>query len=130
MFNYIKFSAVLIVVAIFLSGCLISEKMRWLDNETGRIFFDKETENKIEQVGSSTQKAIDFVKKIELSKEQKDKIDKFLEDNNLNRYGDAIGTMYAGGTPLFDEIKNESIDRFDYIQNKHPEIWEKIKGNF
>jgi low affinity Fe/Cu permease len=57
-----------------------------------------------------------------LSNEDKEKINKWLEDNNYNRYGDPIDTMYSGGTPLFNEITGESIDRFEYIIEKRPEV--------
>ena len=31
-------------------------------------------------------------------------------------------TVYAGGTPLFDEKTGKSRDRLDYIRERHPEI--------
>lgn len=48
-------------------------------------------------------------------------IDKWLADNNLNEYGDTIGTVYAGGSPLFDEASGEKIGRFEYIFRKYPD---------
>jgi hypothetical protein len=63
----------------------------------------------------------------DLSNEDKEKINKWLEDNNYNRYGDPIDTMYSGGTPLFNEITGESIDRFEYIIEKRPEVLDLFK---
>lgn len=48
-------------------------------------------------------------------------IDSWLQENNLNQYGDPKDTMYAGGTPLFDERTGERTDRYDYIVKNHPE---------
>jgi hypothetical protein len=48
-------------------------------------------------------------------------VDKWLEDNKLDRYGNKTGTMYAGGTPLFDETTGKSTDRLEFIYQHHPE---------
>lgn len=48
-------------------------------------------------------------------------VDKWLKERKLDRYGNAEGTMYAGGTPLFDERTGESRDRLDYIYEHQPE---------
>jgi hypothetical protein len=42
--------------------------------------------------------------------------------DSLNQYGDPIGTMYTGGTPLFDETTGATIDRYTYIVRKHPDV--------
>ena len=63
----------------------------------------------------------------ELTLGLKEKIDVWLEENGLNRYGDPENTMYTGGTPLFNEATGESIDRFEYILKKHPEIINILK---
>jgi hypothetical protein len=41
--------------------------------------------------------------------------------DSLNRYGDPRNTVYAGGTPLFNEATGQRIDRYDYIVSKHPD---------
>lgn len=41
--------------------------------------------------------------------------------DSLNRYGDPKNTVYAGGTPLFNEATGQRIDRYDYIVSKHPD---------
>ena len=49
-------------------------------------------------------------------------IDAWLAGRGLGEYGDPPGTMYMGGTPLFDEATGERRDRVDYLLEKHPEI--------
>lgn len=41
--------------------------------------------------------------------------------DTINEYGDPVGTMYTGGTPLFDETTGQPIDRYEYIMRKHPD---------
>lgn len=47
-------------------------------------------------------------------------IDQWIQDNNLNEFGDPQETMYMGGNPLFDESTGEVIDRYQYIIRNHP----------
>ncbi len=56
-----------------------------------------------------------------LTEEQKKKIDEKIRRSGLNEYGDPPGTMYTGGTPLFNEMTGRTIDRYDYILRKHPD---------
>ncbi|MCE9670303.1 hypothetical protein LY474_21115 [Myxococcus stipitatus] len=49
-------------------------------------------------------------------------VDRWLKKKNLDAYGHPEGTMYAGGTPLFDERTGESTDRLTYVFNQHPEV--------
>lgn len=114
--------------ALLLSGCALSEKVKWLDNEAGKLFNDVKSGENVQLIATSSQKWLDQVKaKVgSLTKEQKENVDKFLADNNLNRYGDAASTTYASGTPLFNEITGESVDRFEYILKNHPDILNKL----
>eukprot|EP00558_Chaetoceros_sp_UNC1202_P010045 CAMPEP_0197241808 /NCGR_PEP_ID=MMETSP1429-20130617/7747_1 /TAXON_ID=49237 /ORGANISM="Chaetoceros sp., Strain UNC1202" /LENGTH=64 /DNA_ID=CAMNT_0042701707 /DNA_START=167 /DNA_END=361 /DNA_ORIENTATION=+ len=48
------------------------------------------------------------------------KVDKWLEEQGLNEYGDSQETMYMGGSPLFNEMTGESMERIDYILDKFP----------
>ncbi len=48
-------------------------------------------------------------------------VDRWLAERKLDRYGHAEGTMYTGGTPLFDERTGESTPRLVYVFRKHPE---------
>lgn len=57
-----------------------------------------------------------------LSDDERREIDEILAARGLNQYGDPVDTMYAGGTPLFDERTGESIDRHEYVLRQHPDI--------
>lgn len=50
------------------------------------------------------------------------RVDAWLAEKHLNQYGDAPGTHYTGGTPLFNERTGERKDRYEYILSKHPEL--------
>ena len=49
-------------------------------------------------------------------------VDAWLEKNKMDQYGNAAGTMYMGGTPLFDEASGKSMDRLEYIYKNHPDV--------
>lgn len=59
---------------------------------------------------------------IQLSDEEKQKIDNWLSANDLNRYGDSDGVVYPTGSPLFNSETGESIERFEYILKRYPDI--------
>jgi len=48
-------------------------------------------------------------------------VDRWLEARKLDRYGHEAGTMYAGGTPLFNEATGETRDRMEYVFERQPE---------
>ncbi len=48
--------------------------------------------------------------------------DAFLAKAGLNEFGDAPGTLYAGGTPLFDEASGERTERGAYLRRKLPAL--------
>merc|ERR1712038_1453712 len=50
------------------------------------------------------------------------KADQWLEQQGLNVHGDDPETMYAGGTPLFDETTGKSTYRYDYLRDKFPDL--------
>lgn len=54
-----------------------------------------------------------------LDEQQKKWIDEMIKKNGLNEFGDAPGTNYMGGTPLFNEMSGKTIDRYDYILSRH-----------
>lgn len=60
-----------------------------------------------------------------VSQNLKRKIDQFLQKQALNEYGDPKGTVYAGGTPLFDERGGGYQDRYQYVLCKYPELEEE-----
>jgi hypothetical protein len=47
-------------------------------------------------------------------------VDKWLAARRLDPYGNPLGTMYAGGTPLFDERTGEHVDRLAYVYKRQP----------
>lgn len=49
-------------------------------------------------------------------------IDRWLTQHDLNQYGDPVGTVYAGGNPLFDEKTGRTTDRIQRVAGKHPEL--------
>ncbi|MBU1037236.1 hypothetical protein KKF32_04380 [Patescibacteria group bacterium] len=57
-----------------------------------------------------------------LTSKGKEKIDAWLEGNNLNQYGDEKNTVYLGGTPLFDEATGRSLERYSYLLLKFPQL--------
>ncbi len=52
---------------------------------------------------------------------QENCLDKWLKGKKLDRYGHDEGTMYAGGTPLFNEMTGESRERLDYVYERQSE---------
>ena len=56
-----------------------------------------------------------------LNDQEKRWIDDLIAKRGLNEYGDAKGTVYMGGTPLFNEMTGRRIDRYDYILKNHPD---------
>ena len=48
-------------------------------------------------------------------------LDDEIKRRGLNEFGDKKDTMYAGGTPLFNEMTGDMKDRYEYIKEKHPD---------
>jgi hypothetical protein len=51
-------------------------------------------------------------------------VDRWLESRGLDPYGMPKGTVYAGGSPLFDEQTGERGDRLEFVFFHHPEARE------
>lgn len=49
-------------------------------------------------------------------------LDAKLKAAHLNAFGDPAETVYAGGSPLFDEATGRSVTRREYLTKKHPEL--------
>lgn len=49
-------------------------------------------------------------------------LDRELQAKGLNQFGDPPDTVYAGGTPLFDEKTGRSTPREQYVFSRRPEI--------
>ncbi|WP_257446917.1 hypothetical protein [Archangium lipolyticum] len=55
-------------------------------------------------------------------------VDRWLQANKMDRYGHPEGTMYAGGTPLFNEATGETTDRLEYVFARQPEARKACAG--
>lgn len=62
-----------------------------------------------------------------LTDKQKQIIDEWLNANELNSYGDQFDTVYTGGTPLFNEMTGESVNRFEYLFEKFPDLKDVVR---
>ena len=62
----------------------------------------------------------------EISLKEKQLIEAWIRENDLNQYGDIKDTVYMGGTPLFNETTSQSIDKYEYILQGHSDRpWKK-----
>jgi len=114
----------LLVFVLVLSGCNLKEagdNLRKIDDKVGEKL-DQLQEKQQEEVINLFDKEKKAPAAKDLTGEQKEKVDKWLKENNLNRYGDPGDTMYTGGTPLFNEATGKSLDRYDYILKNHPNL--------
>ena len=48
-------------------------------------------------------------------------IDSWISEQGLNQYGDPPDTVYTGGTPLFNEQTGQTLNRYSYIRERHPD---------
>ena len=67
---------------------------------------------------TSYKKAVWF-EDVVLSEEEKARIDQWIKENDLNRFGEPKKKVYVS-FPLVDEVTGERIDRYRYILSKHP----------
>jgi hypothetical protein len=56
-----------------------------------------------------------------VGKKERTLVDCWIKENNLNPYGDPVHTMYAGGTPLFDESTGKYLDQYEYLYQRYPD---------
>ena len=56
-------------------------------------------------------------------------LDAQLAAKGLNAYGDPPDTVYAGGTPLFDEKTGKTADRAQRVYARHPDIARTCGGS-
>lgn len=56
---------------------------------------------------------------IELTQEEKARIDQWIEINNLNKFGEPKDKVYTS-FPLVNAVTGERISRYKYILSKHP----------
>ncbi|ATB32931.1 hypothetical protein [Melittangium boletus] len=55
-------------------------------------------------------------------------VDQWLKAHQLDRYGHPEGTMYAGGSPLFNEATGETQDRLEHVFARQPEAKKACPG--
>ncbi len=113
-----------LLLIIFFSGCA---RLDWLDEQAGKLFYSTSSSSFLNVEEKKDQVETGETDSGDLSKEQKEVIDEWLESEGLNRYGDPDGTYYTGGTPLFDESSGIAIERYEYILIRIPGILEKIR---
>ena len=136
------FSVIFFVVLLFLlSGCspkdageMVKNKLKVFNDKLGEEFNGFEKENaedstldflKENQEGKAGEK--EKTNPSELTQEQKDKIDQWLDDKGLNKYGDTRGVYYPNGTPLVNQETGEEMERYEYILQRYPDILNKIE---
>src|SRR5215468_12186657 len=59
--------------------------------------------------------------RIQLDPKQTECAEKWLKGHGLDAYGNPQGTMYAGGTPTFDEKTGRTVDRWTLVAKTRPE---------
>jgi hypothetical protein len=128
--SLIKIGIIIPFLGLFFSACTLDDKLRWLDERSGDVLEIVAGESPQDSASTSSsvleKEAVDF-DAMGFSQDAKAKIDDWLKNNNLNRYGDPIGTNYEKGTPLIDASTGANIDRFDYILGRVPDLMDKIK---
>lgn len=53
--------------------------------------------------------------------DEKKLIDKWITANNLNEFGDLLGTEYSTDDPQYYGSNNQEFDRYAFIEKKHPD---------
>lgn len=124
--NYYFF--ILVILLFSLPACSVTDKLETWDQKAGELFFSgsssQEVTLKQEPEVKPYDQATDWR---DLSPGQKTAIDAWLKENGYNRYGDSRGILYTGGTPLFNEETGETLDRYEYILERHPDIFDNMK---
>ena len=55
-------------------------------------------------------------------------LDRWLAEQKLDAFGSPLGTVYAGGTPTFDETTGTARSRWDYLVAKYPGLAQACDG--
>lgn len=125
-----KFATLLIALPLFGVGCANGIDAQETSSKTSAFLGEKIGPIVSGWFQASQDKALNILNKTRestgkgLSEEQKAAIDEWLANNGLNAYGDSADTMYAGGTPLFDEATGETKDRFEHLFKKFPNLFD------
>lgn len=136
-------SSLLIVAVLSLSGCFnlvqydkqVVEKNQELSDKVQNEYGDdiEEVKDKAKEKAKEaalklTDKALTLIVGA-LTEISKKRIDDWIVNQGLNKYGDPVDTMYIGGTPLFNEATSEVKDKYEYILENHPELVEELNLN-
>ena len=129
-----KFSLIifLLLAPVALAGCFNLAKYDQTVIEKNQELSDTAKEKVEQGIEVGKEKLKEYTKaqleKISsgLTESAKQAIDEWLSEKGLNKYGDPQGTMYAGGTPLFDEASGKTKDKYEYILEKHPELIKEL----
>ena len=120
---------IILLAVVFLGGCFkfsdLGEKVDTAINSASEKYGEVSKEQAEGLLDWTKDKAKEMVK--DLSQINMTEIDKWLEENDLNEYGDPLGTLYTGGTPLFDEITGEMKDKYEYILENNPKLVETLE---
>jgi len=119
---------IFIIIMGALVGFLWHDEMRsWLADfqnqaeEQAPGLINQGKDKAVDLLDQASEKWIDdFV--ANLTADGKVRIDAWLQEKNFNQYGDKLKTMYAGGTPLFNEATGQTIDRYVYLIKKFPDL--------
>jgi len=113
------------MVIVVLCGCDVKGNARWLDDKAGKVLSIFEDQGNTDSGAGGADKRYPDTRE-DLSQGERSRIEEWLQDNGFNRYGDPQDTVYASGTPLFDEQTGRTLERFQYILDQHPDILDKI----
>ena len=109
-----------IYIGLMLSGAF--RKLEYLEGDVSDTADRAKKYDALIEQGATAEEAIEIILNSPRSPppvEVREKIDAWIKRNNLDTVGNPIGTMYTGGTPLFDENTGMSTDRYVYIINNH-----------
>lgn len=106
----VRLTVIGVCLLVFCTGCSYNKEKGRINKERDRM----QDGQIVMPDGSKARQPI--------GEDTKKKIDAWIKANNRNEYGDPKDTMYIGGTPLFDELTGQSIDRYEYILGNHPEL--------
>lgn len=124
---------VLSFLVFVLSGCQqvgVADGLKIINDNLGKALTslqENQASSTFNFLGHASGTAAMQITSADLSDADKQAIDDWLAKKGLNRYGDAKNAVYTGGTPLFDEATGKSVERYDYILNKFPDILDLIK---
>ena len=123
----VKFLIFLLIMAALVGFIWHGEISNWLSAiqnkavEQGPALINEQTGNLQNWWDQTGEAWIDnFVNQLTMAGKQK--IDQWLEQQNLNQFGDDQGTVYAGDNPLFNEQTGESIDCYVHLLKKFPDL--------